>query len=51
MEYTDEGKWWYTGGTGKFKGITGGGTGKTRGILGKLESAISEWTGEYELKP
>jgi hypothetical protein len=51
LEYTDEGKWWYTGGTGKRKGITGGGTGKTKGILGKPESLRSEWAGEYELKP
>jgi hypothetical protein len=50
MESTYEGKWWYTGGTGKFKGITGGGTGKTTEILGKPESFRSEWAGEYELK-
>jgi hypothetical protein len=51
MEVTGEGKWWYTGGTGTFKGITGGGTAKTKEILGKPESFRSEWAGEYELKP
>jgi hypothetical protein len=48
---TYEGKWWYTGGTGKFKGITGGGTAKSKGIVGKPESMRAEWEGEYELKP
>jgi hypothetical protein len=51
LESTYEGKWWYTGGTGKFKGITGGGTGKGKWILGKPESFQVEWAGEYELKP
>jgi hypothetical protein len=51
LEYTDEGKWWYTGGTGKRQGIAGGGTGKIKGILGKLESFLAEWQGEYEIKP
>lgn len=42
-----EGKWRYTGGTGKFKGITGGGTFK-----GKVTKAgvTYEWEGEYEVK-
>jgi hypothetical protein len=41
------GKWWYTGGTGKLKGITGGGT-----FEGKITRAgvTYEWEGEYELK-
>jgi hypothetical protein len=41
------GKWWYTGGTGKLKGITGGGTFK-----GKVTKAgvTYEWEGEYEVK-
>jgi hypothetical protein len=51
LESTYEGKWWYTGGTGKFKGITGGGTAKSKGIVGKLESMRAEWEGAYELKP
>lgn len=50
-EMTIEAKWRYTGGTGKFKGITGGGTDKTKGIPGKPESFLSEWAGEYEIKP
>jgi hypothetical protein len=49
-ETTAEGKWWFTGGTGKFKGITGGGTFKTKVIPGKPESWTSEWEGAYEIK-
>ena len=46
-ETTFEGKWRYTGGTGKFKGIIGGGTYK-----GELveEGSKYEWEGEYEIK-
>lgn len=44
--YSFSGKWWYTGGTGQFKGITGGGTYK-----GRLtpEGVVYEWEGSYEL--
>jgi len=44
---TFEGKWWFTGGTGKFKGISGGGTynGKITG-----EGYAYQWEGEYEIK-
>jgi len=43
-----EGKWWYTGGTGRFKGITGSGT-----YTGKVtrEGVTYAWEGEYETKP
>ena len=41
---TVEGKWWLTGGTGKFTGITGGGTYK--GTVG----VGYEFEGEYEIK-
>jgi len=46
-EATAEGKWWFTGGTGKFTGITGGGTYK-----GQLTKAgpTYEWEAEYEIK-
>jgi hypothetical protein len=42
-----EGKWWYTSGTGTYKGITGGGTYK-----GKVTKAgvMYDWEGEYEIK-
>lgn len=45
-ETTFEGKWWYTAGTGKFKGIKGSGT-----YNGKVTKAgfTYEWDGEYEL--
>jgi hypothetical protein len=44
---TFEGKLWFTGGTGKFTGITGGGTYK-----GQLTKAgpTYEWEAEYEIK-
>lgn len=44
---TFEGTWWFTGGTGKFKGISGGGTynGKTT-----REGYTYEWEGEYDIK-
>jgi hypothetical protein len=42
-EVTYEGKWWYTGGTGKFEGITGGGTYKGAG-------PAYEFDGQYTLK-
>lgn len=47
-EVTFEGKYWFTGGTGKWKGITGGGTYK-----GGLEggSVSYQYEGEYEVKP
>lgn len=44
---TIEGTWKYTGGTGKFKGLTGGGTYK-----GRLTSAVeveNAWEGSYQL--
>jgi len=43
-----EGKWRYTGGTGRFKGITGRGT-----YTGKVTKAglTYDWEGEYEIKP
>lgn len=42
-----EGKWWYTGGTGRFKGITGEGT-----YTGKVTKAglKYDWEGEYDIK-
>lgn len=42
-----EGKWWFTRGTGKFKGISGGGT-----YNGKMteNGYVYEWKGEYEIK-
>ena len=46
-ETTFEGKWWYTGGTGKFKGITGDGTYK--GEVTKAGVTYG-WEGEYEVK-
>jgi hypothetical protein len=44
---TFTGKWWFTGGTGKFEGITGGGT-----YTGKMTKTgrVYEWDGEYEIK-
>jgi hypothetical protein len=46
-EVTFQGKWWYTGGTGRFTGIKGGGT-----YTGQLTPAglSYEYHGEYELK-
>ena len=44
---TFEGKWWYTGGTGKFKGITGDGTYKGKATA---EGITYTWEGEYEIK-
>jgi hypothetical protein len=46
-EGTFQGKWWYTGGTGKFKGITGGGT-----YTGEFTptSLSYQYQGEYQLK-
>lgn len=46
-EGTFEGKWWITGGTGKYKGITGQGTYKGQV---KLPAITYEWSGEYEIK-
>ena len=42
-----EGKWWFTGGTGKFEGITGSGT-----YWGKVteEGVTYDWEGVYEVK-
>jgi hypothetical protein len=45
-EVTFEGKFWYTGGTGKFEGITGGGTYKNTLTPG----ANYEFEGQYTLK-
>lgn len=44
---TFEGKWWFTGGTGMFKGVTGGGTYK--GQVTKT-GVTYDWEGEYDLK-
>jgi hypothetical protein len=46
-EVTFAGKWWFTGGTGKFAGITGGGTYK-----GQAGSAgvTWDWQGDYDVK-
>ena len=46
-EATFEGRWWITGGTGKYLGIVGEGTYK--GWL-KLPSVTYEWEGEYEIE-
>ena len=45
-DITFEGKWWFTGGTGKFRGITGGGTYK--GQAGPA-GVTWEWQGDYEV--
>jgi len=44
--YSFSGRWWYTGGTGRFSGIAGGGT-----YTGRLTAAgvVYEWEGEYEM--
>ena len=48
-EMTVEGTWQFTGGSGKFKGLTGGGTFKTTlGAAGAVEAA---WQGSYDLAP
>ena len=44
---TDEGKWTFTGGTGKLKGIKGGGTFK--GKAGPDGAVVEEVEGEYQL--
>jgi len=46
-EATFQGKWWYTGGTGKFQGITGGGT--YRGAL-DAKGLTYQYEGDYEMK-
>jgi hypothetical protein len=51
LETTAEVKWGFTGGIGRFKGITGGGTTKTKGTPGISGSFTAEWEGEYEIKP
>ena len=46
-DITFEGKWWFTGGTGKFQGVTGGGNYKGQAT----PSGVTwEWQGEYEVK-
>lgn len=45
-EIAVEGNWQYTGGSGKFQGITGGGTFKTRVISPREVEAA--WQGAYE---
>ncbi len=42
-----EGTWKYTGGTGKFKGISGGG--KYKGRFTSPSEVINDWHGEYKL--
>jgi len=44
---TFEGRWWYTGGTGKFEGITGSGTYKGQASAAGLAYTFD---GEYEIK-
>jgi len=44
---TVEGAWKYTGGTGKFQGITGGGTFRTR--VNVARGVECNWQGAYEL--
>jgi hypothetical protein len=44
---TVEGTWQYTGGSGKFAGITGGGSFKTR--LSSPSNVEASWQGAYEL--
>lgn len=44
--YSFSGRWWYTGGTGRFKGITGGGTYKGRLTA---DGVVYELEGTYEL--
>ena len=46
-DITFEGKWWFTGGSGKFQGITGGGTYKGQATPAGV---AWEWQGEYEVK-
>ena len=46
-EMTVEGKWQYTGGSGKFQGITGGGTFKIR--MTSPREVQGTWQGAYEL--
>lgn len=46
-EITVEGTWQYTGGSGKFQGITGGGTFKTR--MNSSRQVEASWQGAYEL--
>jgi hypothetical protein len=47
-EVAFSGKWWYVGGTGQWKGVTGGGT--YRGGL-TPEGPTYQYEGEYTLKP
>jgi hypothetical protein len=46
-QITVEGTWQFTGGDGKFKGLTGGGTFKTR--LSSPTQVEASWQGNYEL--
>ncbi len=46
-EFTVEGAWQYSGGSGKFEGITGGGTFKTR--MTSPREVDATWQGAYEL--
>jgi hypothetical protein len=46
-EITVEGTWQYTGGNGKFKGLTGGGTFKTK--MTSPRDVEATWQGAYEL--
>ncbi len=46
-DITFEGKWWFTGGGGKFQGIAGGGTYKGQVTTA---GATYSWDGEYEIK-
>jgi len=44
---TVEGTWQFTGGSGKFKGLTGGGKFKTR--MTSPRDVVCTWEGAYEL--
>jgi hypothetical protein len=46
VKYSFSGKWWFIGGTGRFKGITGGGTYTGSSTT---EGVVYEWEGSYEI--
>ena len=47
QQVTMEGMWKYTGGTGRFKGISGGG--KYKGYFPSATDVVNNWEGEYTL--
>ncbi len=47
QQVTMEGTWKYTGGSGKFKGISGGG--KYKGHFPSATEVVNNWEGEYTL--